>query len=461
MSFSPELADIRFGCGLSPTMEPTPSPLDLLNGLTGDDLMARRFPVTPYKDVQTRLRRRYALAKAKRKAAGTAREVDIDRQTKEMLHQIRNDNVNDFAQTMLRWTNTRQGFRERLTFFWADHFTTIARSRVMASSISAYVDEAIRPRMTGRFSDLLIAAETHPVMLRYLEQNNSVGPHSRFAVRKGGERGLNENLAREVMELHTLGVGGPYTQDDVRQLAELFTGMSFDRSGEFKFRTAIVEPGSETVLGRAYGGGAASLDDIKSVLTDLAEHPATARHIAGKLAVHFVGDTPDPALVSHVEKRYLDTGGDLMAVYGALVEHPASWAAFPGNVKPPADFVGSAFRALAVAPERLANLRSKKLKNNVLRPMAVMGQPWQKAAGPNGWPEEDASWITPQGLAMRLRWSMTIPRRLRPDLPDPRLFVTQALGDRASPELRFAASAAETQTEAIGLVLASPEFQRR
>lgn len=462
MTFSPELADIRFGCGLSPVLAPTASRQVMLDGLAGPDEMAARFPVVPFSDTRARLRERARIAKLQRAAKDdAARAVELDSRVRALRRQAAGDRVRSFGRTMLRWAWTGAGFRERLAFFWADHFTTVSRSPITTAAVSSYVDEAIRPRMAGSFADLLIAAVTHPVMLHFLDQNSSIGPGSRAGARSGGRRGLNENLAREVMELHTLGVDGPYTQADVRQLAELFTGLTFDRSGRFMFRPQLAEPGAETVLGRSYGGDPATLEPVLEALRDLAVHPATARHVAGKLAVHFVRDAPDPALIEHVEARFRDTGGDLAAVYEALLEHPAAWDEAPGNVKPPADFVGSAFRALAVSQEQVAELGAKRLAGRVLRPLALMGQRWQRPGGPNGWPEEDGAWITPQGLAARLRWSMAVPRLLGRGLPDPRRFVAQALADRAGAETRFAAAAAETRAEAIGLVLASPDFQRR
>ena len=188
---------------------------------------------------------------------------------------------------------------------------------------------------------------------------------------------------------------------------------------------------------------------------------ATARYIARKLVVHFLSDDPDPALVAHVEARFIKTGGDLMQVYTALLEHPAAWGPVVSNVKPPVDFMTSAWRALAVRPEHVLSLKPRDLSRIIEFPLRVMGQPWQRPNGPDGWPEEDAAWITPQGVSARLRWAMSAPSLLRPDLPDPRQFVDQALGAFATQTVRFAAASAESQAEAIGLVLAAPAFQRR
>ncbi len=459
MSFSPERAEIRFGCGLSPRHAPPASPEAVLSGLDSPDEMAARFPVTSHSVLADRLEQRGALRRQMREASGKADKKEFQTRLKALSRAAYDDIRADLGQTLLRWSDSGQGFRERLALFWADHFTAVGKSGLHRAGIPAYVDDAIRPNLSGRFSDLLIAAVTHPMMLVYLDQHISIGPDSAFARQRGG--GLNENLAREVMELHTLGVDGPYSQQDVRQLAELFTGLGVGRGAEFAFRPGRAEPGAETVLGRSYGGDPARLDAVLQVLQDLALHPATAAHIARKLAVHFVSDRPDPALVDHIAARYRDTAGDLRAVYGAMLEHPAAWAEGPSNVKPPFDFIASSCRALAMPPEAVQAAPAKRMDRLILQPMRLMGQFWQRPNGPDGWPEEDAAWITPQGVSARVRWAMAVPRRLMPELPDPRVFVTEALGAAAPEPVRFAARAAETRAEAIGLVLSAPAFQRR
>jgi uncharacterized protein (DUF1800 family) len=467
VTFVPELGDIRFGCGLSPELSPPVSPQAMLDGLGGPDIAAERFAIPRFADLMPLATQIADLQQQRRAVRGTAAEAELIEAARTMILELRSDAVRWYGATVLRWTWTGTGLRERLVQFWADHFTAMGKTAFMASTGSPYVEEAIRPYMTGRFADLLFAVTTHPLMLHFLDQVRSVGPDSRAARRaqekgKGKRFGLNENLAREVLELHTLGVGGPYSQDDVRQLAELFTGLSFKQGQGFEFRPERAEAGAETILGRSYGGDPASLDAIRAALDDIALHPVTARHIAWKLAVHFVSDQPDPALIDHVAARYQASGGDLMAVYAALLEHPAAWDVRLANVKPPADFIATTCRALAVTPERLnGDGRPRLIRRALQGPMAVMGQPWQKPGGPDGWPEEDADWITPQGLAARMRWAMAAPVLLRPDLPDPRAFVTTALGPFADERVLFAAQAAETREEAIGLILSAPAFQRR
>lgn len=462
MSFSPELAEIRFGCGLSPVLPPAQSPQAMLVGLTGTDTMAGQFPIEPFSDFRSRIVVLQAIRKNMRKTRGTDEFKSYRKQRNAMLKIARRDMLRWYGRTMLRWTNTDQGFRERLAVFWGDHFTTIGKTGLMRRATSPYLEEAIRPHIVGTFADMLIACTTHPLMLHFLDQEKSVGPNSDFAKRKYPKKvGLNENLAREVLELHTLGVNGPYTQDDVRQLAELFTGMTSQANVGFKYRKDYAEPGAETVLGKSYGGETAKLKSVIEALRDLAVHPATAQHIAWKLAVHFVSDVPDADLIDHVATRFQETGGDLMSVYAALLEHPAAWDATLHNVKPPADFIGSSLRALSVSTEAIEKMNEKSINAKLKSPMTLMGQNWQKPGGPDGWPEEDPAWITPQGVSARLRWALSVPQILRRDLPDPRQFVVDALGTQATETVQFAAASAESRADAIGLVLASPAFQRR
>ncbi|MGL6210666.1 MAG: DUF1800 domain-containing protein, partial [Paracoccaceae bacterium] len=358
---------------------------------------------------------------------------------------------------VLRALASPDGFRERLAAFWADHFTTAlleARNRYLPF---AMMDEAIRPNMTGRFGDLLTAVTTHPAMLVYLDQNRSFGPNSVQGKRR--DSGLNENLAREVIELHSLGVGAAYTQGDVREMAELLTGLAVGPTQAMSFQPKRAEPGDETVLGKTYGGK--GLEPIRAVLADLALRPETAAHIARKLAVHFVADTPDEGLVEALRAAYVETDGDLMAVYGALLNHPAAWAPEATKARQPYDFVLASVRALDLSPDEVAGMKIKLFRRTILDPMTAMGQRFKAAPGPDGWPEEAEAWITPQGMAARITWAMEVPGRLKKPLPDPTEFATRALGPRASERLLWAVARAENIREGVGLALVSPEFNRR
>ncbi|MBR9843949.1 MAG: DUF1800 domain-containing protein [Rhodobacteraceae bacterium] len=459
MGFDPIRAEMRFGCGLSPVIAPPKSVDDMLDGVLGRDPMAERFPITLFdtfrawiverRDIRREIKSTTTTDEARQEAAAKEKAF-IRGVNDEALHWLR--------QAMQRRVQTRDGFRERLSAFWGDHFTAYGRGPVLKVATGPYLEEAIRPHIAGRFEDLLIAAVTHPLMLHFLNQDQSIGPNSEIAQKRSG-RGLNENLAREVLELHTLGVEGPYTQGDVRQLAELFTGLDWTPAKGPLFRTGAVEPGAETVLGRRYGE-AAGLGPVHAVLRDLARHPATARHIARKLAVHFVADQPDEALIGAMVAQYEATDGDLLAVYEAMLRHPAAWSAGASNIKRPIDFVATSLRALALPQADLGAWGAKRINRQLRRPLERMGQPWERPIGPDGWAEEDTAWATPQGMAGRLQWALALPELLQRDVPDPREFVEAALGPGAPERVRFAAKAAENRREGVALVLMSPAFQR-
>lgn len=428
---------IRFGYGL-------PSgAADLSAGLAGPDLAAQTWPgvtLTELAPVLTDYRRaRKAKDEAAVKAGHTAADALALRGAKAI-----------FARAI----GSDDPYRERLVAFWADHFTTAPRKRMERPLPAILIDEAIRPNVAGRFADMLRAVTTHPAMLIYLNQEASFGPGSPKGNRQ--KKGLNENLARELLELHTLGVGADYVQADVRELAELLTGLAVGPKG-FVFDAKRAEPGPETVLGVTYGGKGTA--PILQVLDDLAARPETAAHLAHKLAVHFVADEPDAALVQALERVYRDTGGDLLAVSRALVVHPA--AGQGTKARQPFDFMVAAFRALGVSPDLILAAEPRRFKRLILDPLAAMGQPLLQAPGPDGWPEAEADWITPQGLAARITWAMQVPQRLVKPLPDPRSFLTTALGARVGERLTWAVGAAESARDGVGLVLASPEFNRR
>nr|WP_252731330.1 DUF1800 domain-containing protein [Lentibacter algarum] len=436
---------------------------DMLRRLRGEDKAAKRYKIEPYEDFAERLARMSEQLRLRRENRGKPEGKEAEKQIAVEKRRARKAQHRWLWQTLRRRAHTQDGLRERLSFFWADHFTARGKVNIMKRASAPYVESAIRPHVNGNFADMLKAVLAQPVMLQYLDQKYSMGPDSRVgllpASRKKG-RGLNENLARELLELHTLGVDGNYSQTDVFELAELLTGLTYTPQGSFQFRGDYAQPGAEHVLGVDYGGGDATLADVHAVLERLALHPDTARHLATKLAVHFVSDAPDPMLIAHLEARYNSSGGNLGAMTEALLEHPAAWSPEPGNVKQPIDFVGSALRALNVSNEAINVNDWKRIRELVAVPLRLMGQTWEEPVGPDGWPEDDSAWITPQRFAARVGWAMSAPTIFSPSLPDPREFVVGALGTRASDEVLFAARAAEDRATGVGLVLASPAFQR-
>ncbi|KNG93610.1 DUF1800 domain-containing protein [Pseudaestuariivita atlantica] len=463
MAFQPVTAAIRFGCGLSPVVAPPADLASLFEQIVGPDEMAAAYPLMEFDAFQAEILEYRDLVRARRKARGTDGFQARRKAANVFRKNIRQRQMRWLQTHMLRRVDTRQGLRERLVAFWADHFTAQGKGGIARWGTTPYVETSIRPHVAGSFADMLVDVVTAPLMLMYLDQDRSIGPNSQMGIvrrNKGRPSGLNENLAREVLELHTLGVNGPYTQDDVRQLAELFTGMSFQPEVGFNFRKPLAEPGTETVMGKTYGGSDEHFSHVEEALRDIAAHPATAAHIARKLVVHFVSDTPDPAHVAHVEARFNETGGNLAEVTAALIEHPAAWETERPNVKQPFEFVSSSLRALAVPAAAFEPLNERQSQALLATPLAQMGQVWERPAGPDGFPEQDDAWITPQGLAARLNWAVTVPRILMGDLPDPRAFVDTALGPRATDAVRFAARASESVHEGVALILSSPAFQR-
>ena len=459
MPFDPTIAAIRFGMGLSPTIAPPSSAADMLARLAGPDTIAAEFPIPTYTDVYPSPLDYRVATRSLRLAEGTDAEEAADahrRQVREDGHQLLLTNIRS---DLARAAHTQDGFRERLVRFWADHFTARPTKGIDRHLISPYIEEAIRPNVAGSFADMLVAVVGSPMMIWFLDQHHSMGPNSQAA--RGGGRGLNENLARELLELHTLGVGGAYQQTDVRELAELLTGVSASADQGGYFRPSHAEPGAERILGVEYGGDVASIDDVKAGLRGIAMHPDTARHLARKLVVHFIAPTPDASLVEAMAARYLEDGGDLMGMYDVMLKHEAAWVPDALKVKQPFDFIASSVRALGVTRDGIMATEKPFIRGSVQRPMTVMGQTWQRPVGPDGWPEAEENWITPQGMAGRITWSMQVPQKLLGRLPDPREFVFTALGPTPLEAVLFAANAAETVSDGVGLVLASAAFQRR
>jgi uncharacterized protein (DUF1800 family) len=447
------LAAMRFGYGLPlPKGAPT-TPEAILAQLRGPDTAAQAWPIlglTPYADVLAEMKTQKLMATDKKDPVFVAkRDALID----QILQAVQDASLATFG----RATYSPDGFRERLANFWANHFSVTGQSKLQSILPFSLVEDAIRPNLSGYFVDMLTAVSLHPAMLIYLDQSSSIGPNSRLGAKQA--KGLNENLAREVMELHSLGVEAGYSQADVTELARLLTGVTVGAAGTMKFDEKRAEPGEKTVMGMTYNG--TGLDVVRAALRDLALHPVTAQHLARKLVVHFVSDQPDADLVEQVAAAYLASGGNLTMTYQALLNHPAAWQPQAEKARQPFDFIVASLRALQVAEADLRAFDYKMLKRNLLGTLDQMGQPMKRPSGPNGFPEEAGEWITPQGLAHRITWAMQMPQRLVDPLPDPVQFAQNCLDDRASEGLLWAAARAEDIAQGVGLVLASAEFNRR
>lgn len=347
------------------------------------------------------------------------------------------------------------GFVERLVVFWSNHFCISANKGALARMwAGSFERDAIRPHVLGRFSDMLKTVEQHPAMLFFLDNQQSLGPESRAGINRN--RGLNENLAREIMELHTLGVGGGYTQDDVTALARVITGWTLagrrgqlGAPGSFVFNANAHQPGPQQVLGKTYAQ--AGLAQGEAVLSDIARHPSTAKFIATKFARHFVADDPPPALVAKLQDIFTKTDGDLRALATALVQSNEAWQAPQTKMCSPYEFLLASGRLLARNPED---------PGRYLNGLNLLGQPLWSPAGPNGFPDTAAAWAAPEGIKLRLDISAQLASQLA-DRFDPRDLLELIAADAASVETRRTIERAESRQQALALLLMSPEFQRR
>ena len=369
-------------------------------------------------------------------------------------------------------------FHERLVLFWENHFSVSADKQPVGALVTTYRDEAIRPHVTGNFREMVKAVVRHPAMLLYLDNQTSIGPNSslgRLANRTANRRtGLNENLAREILELHTLGVDGGYSQNDVVEFSKSLTGWSIggqgpaqannrrmggiarrlgiepadEKPGEFTFRPALHEPGGKTILGRRFAEG--DVDEAEAVLDFLAAQPATARFIATKLARHFVADEPPVPLVDRLTDIYLENDAELVPVYRALIGAKESWAEPLAKFKTPQDFLISAFRAIGTVP----NAR------DLVGVATQLGQRPMTPGSPAGWPDTAEHWSSGEALMKRIEWSTAAGAGIG-DRIDAVARLDEVLGEVASESTRKAIHSAESGAQAMALLFSAPEFQRR
>jgi len=365
---------------------------------------------------------------------------------------------------------TDRPFLERLTQFWTNQFAVSIDKIAVLGVAGAMEREAIRPHVTGHFVDLLLAVEKHPAMLLYLDNPASIGPNSRaarFVGKRGTARkaGINENLAREILELHTLGVDGGYTQADVTTFAQAISGWSIGGQdtgrrlaklgvdngtpGEFLFREVFHEPGAKKLLGRSYGDD--GVRQGEAILRDLAMRRETARHVSTKLARHFIADDPPKAVVERMTKAWLDSKAHLPTVYRALVESPEAWEQPLAKFKTPVDYIYSSYRALGIP------LREKR---RALQPFEALGQRSLMPGSPAGWPDASADWDGPSALLKRIAWADVVGQRMG-DSRNARELAPELLGATLSGDTAGAIARAESGAQALTLLLASPEFMRR
>jgi uncharacterized protein (DUF1800 family) len=364
---------------------------------------------------------------------------------------------------------------ERLVHFWSNHFVVSGAKPVAIALPPSFERDAIRPYVTGKFADMLLAVAKHPAMLIYLDNTRSIGPHSEWAKNPPKRpqafaaipqpTGLNENLAREILELHTVGVHGGYDQADVTSFANVITGwqvISPRQLGRFAarwigigndffyFNEAAHEPGAHVVMGKTYPAGGVEQGD--AVLHDLARHPSTATFIATKLARHFISDDPPEATVARLAAVFHDTDGDLGRVTRALVESPEAWVEPRTKLKQPEEYLISAVRTMGGPP-----LQGRQL----MASLNEMGQRPYMSPGPDGWSDQQDYWLSPDGVWKRIEWAQLAGRALAGSIAQPDTYADDVFGVTLSASTRTAIGRAESPAQGFALLLTSPEFMRR
>lgn len=472
------LAANRFGLGRryddAPAADPARALIDQIGAydpapaaiaaLPGRDAITAAY--VEYRDDRRDMTR--AAADAPMNAAENGADPELQRLSRSA---IRRHYVDATAARLANAIATPTPFPERLVHFWSNHFAVSADKLPVIGFAGNYENEAIRPHIMGRFSDLLFAVVQHPAMLLYLDQAQSFGPDSpmveRMRARGNGRRapGLNENLAREILELHTLGVRTGYTQADVTAFAKVLTGLTVAglargagqrlmppaaKPGDTVFLDALHEPGAQTILGKRYAQG--GLKQAEAVLRDLAAHPATAKHVATKLARHFSGDTPPPALVARLEASYNKTGGDLPSLYRTLVASPEAWDTAKPMFKSPWDWTVSMMRGL-----KLPVLGERQ---NVAGLFGQLGQPVWRPGSPAGYDDKVATWAGSAALMQRVELANRIAGRVG-DRADARKLAPLLLADALTPPTEQAVARADSPGQALALLFASPAFLRR
>ena len=359
--------------------------------------------------------------------------------------------VADIETFVARPAFAEAGFVERLVNMWANRITVSNVSGAVARYMQNFRDEAIRPHIAGRYGDMLKATLWHPGMQFYLTQTSSFGPDSPAGKKQG--RGLNENLAREFLELHSMRVG--YSQDDVTALAMLLAGMASGEKG-VRVDPRRVQPGDKVILGQTFTDDD-PMAQINRLIDYVALRPETGQNVAHFMARHFLNDEPPADLVATLTATYLAQDGNLPALYRVLLEHPTARAPAREKLRTPQEFAAATIRLIGFKP---TDPDFDKLLRKIPNAMAAMGQPVFRALRPDGWPEVSEGWMTPPMMAARIDWAVDMARRAGNGV-DPQTMVTVALGDSASPLLMRAVGGAEQRWEGLAVLLGSPEFSRR
>ena len=439
------IEEIRFGYG--PLMGKTPSP----GGLEPDRVLAQLAATDPAATQWDRpqIADRWALFDQYKQEKLTS--PDGKGPTGMVLRKMDLADVETFV---ARPATAALGFVERLVNLWANRITISNATNSLARYMQVFRDGAIRPHIAGRYADMLKATLWHPGMQTYLTQTSSIGPNSVVGLRKA--KGLNENLAREFLELHSMGTG--YSQTDVTELARLLAGMVSDAAG-MRMEPNRMEPGPKQILGDTYTDSD-PVAEIDRLVETVAHRPETAQSVSFWLARHFIADAPPPDLVSALAATYAAHDTDLVAMYRTLLQHPAAASADRQKLRCPQEYMAASLRLLGMNGQEQNVPGFNKRSMMVPDQMAKMGQPVWKALRPDGWPEVAAGWMTPPMVAARIDWAVNLARAVG-DRADPVALTDQALGAYATPLLTRAVAGAEQRWEGLAVLIASPDFSRR
>ena len=459
------IAANRFGMGAKPgELEHIGSDYKdwLLTQLNGEDLVTENLNLLSSKEAyKLSLLRNSIIPTMENNSEGMSEQLefkiaDETRPIYEQFVKTRSDSI----------IMSKRSFRERLVQFWSNHFAVSADAAKYFALMPTLEYEAIRPNITGFFADLLIAVEQHPAMLVYLDNHLSIGPNSTLAtlVAKKNDRnlGINENLAREILELHTLGVNGGYTLNDIQSLANIISGWSIGKItrlsrkntpsgklGEFYFHSIAHQPGRQTLLNKSYSQN--NVEQGVTALRDLANHPATARFIATKLAQHFIADTPPKSAIAKLEKAYTDSNGHLLSVYEALINLDEAWQPLQQKYKTPKEYIYSIYRAANTKPSDIKQL---------INTLTTLGQRPFKPLSPAGWPDTATQWSGGDALLKRIVVASRIGRQIGNQL-DPILLAKDLLGPTLNDHTKTEISRAESGSQGLALLFVSPEFLGR
>jgi uncharacterized protein (DUF1800 family) len=471
------IAANRFGLGARPgelsQIQSDPNGW-LISQLTGKRAVPEAIatlPDTPtifkkFYDAQAQHRAARENKTSNNNANSSANIVDLVKGVREVIAPIYLDQI---AARYRVAVHSEESFRERLVHFWTNHFAVSTDKVIVLGLAGALENEAIRPHIGGSFSDMLLAVESHPAMILYLDNQQSAGPNSQLAQKLERRRargkndidrkiGINENLAREILELHTLGVNSGYSQKDVTTFATALTGWSVGGGrgafasgdpGTFLFRPMLHEAGTKEILGKRYSEQGDA--QVHAVLKDLGNHPATAKHIATKLVRHFIADDPPASAIDSVSKSFLDSHGDLPTVHRAVVENQLAWQATQSKFKTPHEFVVSTLRAFDYVPNK---------PREIAAPFELLGQRPYAPGSPAGWADQAGQWDGPDALMKRIEWSTQVGQRAASRV-DPIKLADDMLSTSITDHTKTAIARASSKAQAMTLLLMSPEFQRR